>query len=227
MYTLKSPLYMANVQRLMAVEFRSISKATSYVLEKADVLVVCSSREEFLQSLTAESSLTLNVQYSESAENRGSHAFQSLDLFKPTISLIAKSRRLRVVFARTLMHLRAYLSAFNSHENPTMNTSNLAILNLLQLHRLTSEYSAQGISRTLALIVDTISQNNIQLKIIESVDNRDGESSNQYASIFKEHVPILNGSQRSIGDGRAWVGRTVETGAILAKWCKVARMSIA
>ena len=207
-----------------AIEFRAASKCIKYILDQEvpTLVVICCSRDDFLLDLAAE----LSPSQSSSAGGSTNIESPTLDLLNPTIKLIAKSKNVRIAFVPTFMHLRAYLSALNSRE-PAMEThSRLSILHLLEVHRSTSEFSAQGLSRTLALLVDTASQNGVKLDILESIKHREIDQGGvRFASQFKERVPILNGSTRSTGDERVWAGRTVEIGSILAKWCKVFKMS--
>ncbi|MCJ1325654.1 hypothetical protein MMC10_002317 [Thelotrema lepadinum] len=208
-----------------AVELRNISACIRYVLDQeiATLVVICSSREEFLRDLASELSPSQEPGDGERVDHE---IFPTLDLLNPTIKLIARSKHVRVAYVPTLRHLRAYLSSLNSREAAMEANTRLAVLNLLELHRSTSEFSAQGISRTLALLVDTASQNDARLDILEGIEYREvDEASGRPTSHFNEGVPILNGSTRSTGDERVWAGRTVEIGSILAKWCKVVKMS--
>ena len=207
-----------------AIEFQAISKCIKHILDQevATLVVVCCSRDGFLRDLAAE----LSLSQSSSASGSTNIESSTLDLLNPTIKLIAKSKKIQIAFAPTFMHLRAYLSALSSREAAMEAHSRLSILNLLEVHRSTSEFSAQGLSRTLALLVDTSSHNGVKLDILESTKYGGiDQESDQFVSQFKERVPILNGSTRSTGDERAWAGRTVEIGSILAKWCKVFKMS--
>lgn len=115
------------------------------------------------------------------------------------------------------------------------------------LHRYTSEWSAQGLGNSLAGVVEVGSSIRRRVVVIEerSVEedaeermemavDEDGEERSEMAvdgeghdgrggkvQVWKERVPMLNGSVRRAGfesEEGEWSGRTVEVGRILARW---------
>ena len=196
-------------------------------------LVVCSTREDFLQMLlsacrTIERAVPLT---SEGCENSVSKNL----LLSPTIHLLAISRTINLAFTPTLTSLRAYLAIYESPVDPTnpgttfsrpgKRTPILGILNMLEVHRGTSDFSAQGISRTFASAVDAAARNNLQLLVNEiprSEGPDEGENQIQYSEgePWSEQIPLLCGSLRFGEDQKIWAGRTVEMRQVPARWCR-------
>ncbi|KAF8420399.1 hypothetical protein EV426DRAFT_612212 [Tirmania nivea] len=98
-------------------------------------LLICSSRNAFLHTLLDPSSDHLN-----------SH------LTTP-FSTLAASVYIKIVFTPTIQHLRAYLSSLPSRGSSRCPPVLLAIWGLVEVHAETTEYSAQGIGRTVASVV--------------------------------------------------------------------------
>lgn len=59
----------------------------------------------------------------------------------------------------------------------------------------------------------------LDLRGEDEYDEDDGVSSSS-DNLWKEQIPLLSGSVRYGGHERAWAGRTVEVGKVVAKWCK-------
>lgn len=142
----------------------------------------------------------------------------------------------------TLSHLRAYLAVFSSAETtgqgppekkfdkPGKKAPLLVVYGLLELHRDTSEWSAQGLSNSVAGLVEAGWRTGRKVVVLEErrmeeesgdVDLEERKTGNK---VWEEGVPMLNGSVRRAGleseDGGGWSGRTVEVGRILARWFK-------
>ncbi|KAI4145554.1 MAG: hypothetical protein LQ340_006235 [Diploschistes diacapsis] len=216
----------ADIESSTAIEFKSLTECIEHLLSKQKpmLVVVGSSHEDFLHNLSSEFAPPYDYNVTGAEKNGEERGTALPPLLSPTIKVIARSRNIRLAFASTLMHLRAYLSALNRQGLPTFASQNLVILNLLELHRYTNEFSAQGISRTVAVAVDAAFQHRLKLQIIETSTLQDvGESNDQSATRFEERIPILNGGLRSLGGERVWAGRTIKTGAVLAKWFKLRR----
>ncbi|KAL9117228.1 MAG: hypothetical protein Q9187_006238, partial [Circinaria calcarea] len=147
-----------------------------------------------------------------------------------------RSKSIGLAFTPTLPHLRAYLATYARpttspdeqviYEKPGAYISTLAILNPLTLHRPTSDFSAQGLSRTFALLVDTAARESMQLLVMECdliseedamPTDEDGVAQTQ-RDPWREQVPLLNGSIRFGGEERLWAGRTVEVHKVVSRW---------
>lgn len=201
----------------IAQEFYTISTSIQSLLDRNQkaLLIVCAARDEFLHDLAAECS----EQGLEEDRSEGIGQQQNdSSILQPTIKFIARSKHVKVVYTPSLLHLRAFLAALAFMENPG---EVLAILNLVHLHVSTSEHSAQGISRTLALAAEAAASSRTQLQILEIKNTQQYAGEEQDYSAWRDRIPILNGSVRSAGDDRLWASRTIEVGAVLSKWCKV------
>ena len=106
----------------------------------------------------------------------------------------------------------------------------LVVYGLLELHRDTIEWSAQGLGNSAAGLVEAGWRTGRKVVILEErgmddglSDIGEGKRRNNRPNVWEEGVPMLNGSVRRAGleseDG-GWSGRTVEAGRILARWFK-------
>lgn len=103
----------------------------------------------------------------------------------------------------------------------------LAVWGLANLHRLTAEHSAQGLSRSLAAVVETAMLNGQRLVLAESITlNTEVESvrTGSEDDPWKEQVPLLSGSVRFGGEDRMWAGKTVVAARVVAKWCQFVKV---
>ena len=110
----------------------------------------------------------------------------------------------------------------------------LAVLNPLALHSSTTDFSAQGLSRTFAAAVEAADRAGMQLVVQESERGHDedaeggvhpgeeqGEGEGTGEDPWRQQVPLLNGSVRMGGGGeRLWAGRMVEVGKVVGRWCR-------
>ncbi len=119
-------------------------------------------------------------------------------------------------------------------DKPGKKTPLLVVYGLLELHRDTSEWSAQGLGNSIAGLVEAGWRTRRQVVLLEERCMDDGsknaggdveleEKRKSGVKVWEERVPMLNGSVRRAGleseDG-GWSGRTVEVGRILARWFK-------
>ena len=196
------------------------------------ILVVCSTREAFLENLRAA------IHHADrSREELPEDCNQSEDshpLLVPTIHLLATSSTMNIAFTPTLSHLKAFLATYQAtmppsvvqakHEKAGSNSSILALLDVVGLHRDTIEYSAQGLSRTLAIAVEAARRSRMQLVLIESKQLYDIEMAHEdYAEpvdIWREQISLLNGSIKVGGNERVWAGRTIQVRQVVERWCQ-------
>ncbi|KAL9072524.1 MAG: hypothetical protein Q9161_003536 [Pseudevernia consocians] len=199
-------------------------------------LIICSSREAFLQELQACIKYThLRDPTADSGNEPPSDDCHPAlhPLLVPTIHLIAKSRSVNLAFAPTLPHLRAYLATCMSSIRSSSPSSNftkpgpqypmLAVWGLATLHRSTAEHSAQGLSRSLAAAVETAKVNGQRLVLAESTalnGEVEYEGIGNVGNPWKEQVPLLSGSVRFGGEDRVWAGKTVELDRVVGRWCR-------
>lgn len=171
-------------------------------------------------------------------------------LLIPTLHQIATSRCINLVFIPTVSHLRAYLSAFpapkdNHHDRrppeekfdkPGFKVPLLIVYELVELHRDTSEWSAQGLGNSIAGLVEAGWRTQQRVIVVEARNDDepmagvedDSEQANHkpIRKVWEDKVPMLNGSVRRAGfesEDSAWSGRTIEVGRVFARWFKFGR----
>jgi hypothetical protein len=214
----------------------------------ASTIIACTSRDQFLYSLTSGLSST--------SPNDPPHAFLT-----PNLSLLSKLQYFKLAFCPDVSTLRAYLSRL-SHANrstsatPPSNDALLVLINPLQIHRYTPSFSAQGLGRTFAAAVSTSSTCHQHLVLVEcqhpivtsdasrhpayqgdeeeeamiltqdeEMEAQSRETSEPAAppDPWEDKVPILDPVvARKWGgrDDRPWAGRTVSCRRIAERWAK-------
>ena len=205
-----------------------------YVLDhslKPTSLVVCSTREAFLNSLE-EPDFSMN-QSDEIAPVDQSVEEQTDALLIPSLRLISLSRSVNVVFVSTLSQLRAYLSVHQAHskeapaessaEDSTPRTSLLAIWGLLRLHRGTFEYSAQGLCRTLGSAVDAAYSSGQKLilgewqnaQVSPNIESLEIQNENPWKGL----IPLLSSSAMN-GDVSMLSQPNIKIITVVRRWCQ-------
>ncbi|KAF3483123.1 uncharacterized protein GIQ15_02447 [Arthroderma uncinatum] len=149
-------------------------------------------------------------------------------LFSNTIDLISRSQRVNLVFCPTVEHLRAYLGGVfklrkkrDEHEVEGclyQGAPVLAIVNMVSIHSPTSEFSAQGLSRTSALAVEAAARAGVELILCECKSMHDGDEIERGSRVWDAQVPLLNSMVRSMGEERSPNVRTIQVKQILKKW---------
>lgn len=201
-------------------------------------LVVCSSKEIFLQALQLEANSDAPPTDSHSKETTVDEAALAKRLlYTPTLRLLSTARTLKLAFCQDITHLRAYLATYSSsilqrnHDSDTALRQPhvrpiLAILSPIQLHRDTSAFSAQGLNRTFSVAVGAAHQTGSRLIMAEisypGTSTDDGEQyeppqSNATSQPSDEEVSILNVTTKRLGELSS--GRTVKLKAIASRWC--------
>ncbi len=136
-------------------------------------------------------------------------------------------------------------------DKPGTKTPLLVVYGLVALHRDTSEWSVQGLGTSIAALVEAGRRAGARIMLVEeseldTVSSRNGDGYDRWATeldnevesevdelrrprqerntntaLWKERLPMLNGSTRRSGFDSAdggWSGRTVEVQSILARW---------
>lgn len=110
------------------------------------------------------------------------------------------------------------------------------LLNPIGLHRKTTDFSGQGLSKTFAAAVEAAHRSGRHLIIAECLEGKEAaipqEDIEQYedgqeaegrisnSDPWEEEVSILNVTTKSFGAGeRGWVGRTVKIRRVAERWC--------
>ncbi|KAJ5341044.1 hypothetical protein N7541_010168 [Penicillium brevicompactum] len=173
-------------------------------------LIVCATKSEFLVRLTA----AIRKQRADPETTMGH------DLLTKTIGLLARSSNIKLAFCPTLESLRAHIAVLKStaDETGSHNRQLLAILDMVTMHSTTSEFSAQGLSRTLASAVETAYRAGMDLRLYECENALDPESDVCGRKLWDMSVPLLNGSVRMRGDETNWGARGVSVRRIVERW---------
>lgn len=195
--------------------FDLASQFLEFLLRKdasTTTLIVCSTRDVFFEQL-AISCGNHPQQQEESVPDYESASRTSF--LTNSIGLIAKSQRVKLAFCPTLEILRAYLSTVQAAS--TTDRPLLAILNLVAIHTGTPELSAQGLSRTFALVTEVASRENMNLALCECKDIMGGEHDREPGR-WDIQVPLLTASVASGEGERTSTGRTVTVKRVAQKW---------
>ena len=105
----------------------------------------------------------------------------------------------------------------------------LFIFGLVALHSSSTEFSAQGLSRSLAIAVEAADNARAKLVLAElrkKCENETMDAGDHISEIetefdpWRQQVSLLNGSVRFGDDSRPWSGRTIEVRKIVGRWCK-------
>ena len=229
----------------IALNFTSLLDFLDFLLRGSEVskqVIICMTREAFVRRL-------LNPNSSSDAvvgvELENASAVMLQKLLTPNLNNLSKTQRVSITFTPTVLHLRAYLASRDGFLDATisgrpefgMTTKSppllIVIYSFLDLHLSTSDFSAQGLSRTMALIVEAVNKAKVRLLMAEcdraveqeiqpeedDADTAIGSARQQLINPYTMEVPVLN---RALGfgrDGLHWAGKTVQVGRILARWC--------
>ena len=166
------------------------AKFVEYVLKhhqkQPTTLIVCSERHLFLESLhdSIIREQETRRQADGDAENIG-NATQTPLLFQRTLATLRASRSIKLVFCDSIPALLAYLSTLPKdgadstgrervdipprHGNGSKRPM-LALVGLLAQQWGTGSYSAQGLSKTLAVAVEAAIRCDMRLVIVQGID---------------------------------------------------------
>lgn len=192
-------------------------------------LVICSTRKAFLHQI-APTLLTPQVQEIPASqesleEGEGSPAPLQVPhrFLIQTLGLLASTQALKAAFCPTVKSLRAWLSTYTASAQTflTLDSNarrNLIVVNSILLHRDTSEFSVQGLSRTLACMVEAAVRNRMKPRLVECKDFHDEHDLARGYTLWDVQVPLLSGSVRLGGDGANWAGRAISVKMITSRW---------
>ncbi|TPX14129.1 uncharacterized protein E0L32_000523 [Thyridium curvatum] len=209
-------------------------------------LIICSPKAEFLASLISDARPQQEQEDHERGQENAEQLDQQAaaspqqppeaaqQLLQAPLSQVAIARHIRMVFIPTVSHLRAFLSVFAPADSkvppppaqtdvqgeasrPRGQSPLLLVYGFLELHRHTSEWSAQGLGHTAAGLVEAARLHSFQPVIVEPKT----EGSLASDTVLGEQVPLLSGTTLRIGpdvEGGGWSGRTVEAKRVLGRW---------
>lgn len=173
----------------------------------ATTIIICATKVDFLDQLI---------------QQTYTHPTSDHPLLSPTLHLIATSSTINLVFCPTVPTLRAYLCTYTPPTlsfNASTNTApHLIILDLLSLHHSTSEFTFQGLSRSLSTAVSTANRTSSDLSLIECKDITDPTNPSRGSRLWDAQVPLLSASVKLGQDGNRWGGRATPIRRIAARW---------
>lgn len=227
------------------------SELLTYIANHAHhptTLLICSTRDDFLSTLVddvkgqTEKSATGN-EINTSAQDQDQDldhqppVFTDHRLLHAPLHLVARTRHIRTLFVPTVSHLRALLATLDPADSKipppppppptaTQITSNspplLLVYGMLELHRDTSEWSAQGLGTTMAGLVEASARLGMRAVVVEPR----GEEMTSLEEVLHEGMPLLSSSARRLADGdEGWSGRRVEVGRVLGRWFEAKNVS--
>ncbi|KAL7924525.1 hypothetical protein ACQKWADRAFT_286899 [Trichoderma austrokoningii] len=201
-------------------------------------------KHTFVEVLTEDVNLQLHLQRQTAVENNdkineeeGEEELSSAKLppnhplQRKTLLQTAVSRHIRLLFVPSSTHLRAFLGTFSAtdsqippppasslpnadHSGPPM----LIVYGLLELHRDSIEWSAQGIGTTATYLIEAAARNSYRAAVVEPRGAMGFEALDEF---LDEEVPVLSGTATK-SDG-TWSGRTVAVRRVLARWFEFER----
>lgn len=155
-------------------------------------------------------------------------------LQRKTLLQTAVSRHIRLLFVPSSTHLRAFLGTFSALDSkipppplqspsspPNANDSRppmLIVYGLLELHRDSIEWSAQGIGTTATYLIEAAARNSFRAAVVEPRGAMGFEALDEF---LEEKLPVLSGTAMK-SDG-TWSGRTVAVKRVLARWFEFER----
>ncbi|OHW97044.1 hypothetical protein CSPAE12_04285 [Colletotrichum incanum] len=184
-------------------------------------LLICCPREDFISTLAFDVQEHISREDSRDLDER-----PLLPLLSATLYQTAVARHIRILFIPTVTHLRAYLSAFDPSDSLTPPPPNypppssgkrraplLLVYGFLNLHCDSSEWSAQGLSNSAAVLIEAARRTDFKPVIVES---KGAGGHEDFKALLRDDVPVLSGGSRR-GEG-VWTGRTVEIKQVLGRW---------
>jgi hypothetical protein len=207
----------------------------------ATTLVICSSRDTFLGSLSQ------SLQQGQSNdENRDLQ-----NMVTPSLQNLFTARHIKLAFCASVQALLAYLTAYGQDGHAQTvepgQKARIVLVSPLALHTSTMSFSAQGLSRAFAAASEAALKTNTVLYVVECCVEKsnceqqsDAEDTEMSNGSDEEHVteqgvedpweqemPILNVSARRFGSSsgeRAWAGRTVKAKNVAARWLRFQKL---
>ena len=202
----------------------------------SNTVIICSSRVDFLDQLVtqihrrSEIHIEQDPIHQPQAEEDSDHDASRVHPFLlPAIHLLAISQHIRLIYCPTVPSLRAYLSTYvhQQPENATTGQPHLTIVDLLALHHGTSEFTLQGLSRTMSTAVSAAHTNAMNLTLAECKDIRDPTNPDRGSRLWESQVPLLSGSVKIGLEGSRWSGRALTIRKIASRWFQFERPELA
>ncbi len=135
---------------------------------------------------------------------------------------VAVARHIRVVFLPTVAHLRGFLAALDIQTSRVAappqvpphgaGDTALVVYGFLRLHRDTSEWSAQGLAASAAVLAEAGWRTRLQVVLMEG-DSGDGSDGGHEGT-----VPVLSAVPRKQMQRAGYALRTARVRTVLVRW---------
>ncbi|RMD45114.1 hypothetical protein DV735_g118, partial [Chaetothyriales sp. CBS 134920] len=172
-------------------------------------LVVCSSKQDFSTELLGQ------IRAQEKQATARATALSS-SVLTPTLGLLAASQSVKIVYCPSLPVLRAYLAKYTASTDAYQHR--LEVLDLIALHHGTSEFTLQGISRTLASLVSAACHSRADLRLVECCSVDDPANPFRGPRLWEAEVPLLSGSIKMGEEASRWGRRGISVRKIASRW---------
>lgn len=137
----------------------------------------------------------------------------------PTLRLIAASRAINLIYCPTIPVLRAWLSGHGTEPaSLAADRPQVVILDLLALHHGTSEFTVQGLSRTLATAVSAAQSSGSDLTLAECKDIEDPSNPDRGRRLWDAQLPLLSGSVKIGLERSRWAGQPITARRVASRW---------
>lgn len=202
--------------------------------ENNATIIACCKKSYFfnqLQSYVFPQSGETNELHQESPDSNALHVSRlneytqssypprSMQLLRPTISLLAKSLKTNLVFCSSIPAFRAFLPTLVVRPDVCgQNSHRIIILDMLALHHGTSEFTIQGLSRSFALLASVCHNLSCKTELVECTDIHDALSPHKGYRLWTTDVPLLSGSVKIGEAGQGWANRTINIKAFAERW---------
>ncbi|KAK1914585.1 hypothetical protein P3342_010574 [Pyrenophora teres f. teres] len=160
------------------------------------LLIICSSRDVFLQDLATSLQQHHSEQDPDSMER----------LIAPTLHNLLTMRHIQLVFCTSVQALLAYLTAYGRPGAPgvvgdTLGKEKIVLVNPLTLHASTPSFSAQGLSRCFATVAETALRVVAAARKTQTLDMEKTQAEADDEDPWEQEVSIMNVSARRFGSG--------------------------
>ena len=199
-------------------------------------LIICSTKEDFIGQIipalqrhaavpTATTPQVFEEDDSQHGEIGGTRHIHGL--LSPVLHILNASSLVNLNFCPTIPTLRGFLSSdvpkpgpASSSKSPSLPAHQIIILNLLQLHHGSSDFTLQGHSQTFATAASAAHRTNRCLKLVECKDINDPTNPNRGSALWHADVPLLSGSIKIGEGGASWGRRTISVLNVASRWFK-------
>jgi len=136
-----------------------------------------------------------------------------------------------LVFCPSVPHLRAYIATFQPRllqesidpkvQNARCDRALIAIVDIIALHYTSTQFSAQGLSQTLALAVETAARTESAIMLCECEDAVNLANRNRGHEVWDLQLPPLNGNttrSRYAQGSSAVPSRHISVRRVVQRW---------